>query len=77
MMLPNFLNHYVILQDLVEQVCRQQRFHNFSYLLVYFAALYIRGSASFWNSRRYEIDEERGTCLNCSMSQGQEIPWNL
>ena len=42
-MLPNFLNHCMILQALVGQVDNQKRFREYSYPLVYFAAFWIRG----------------------------------
>ena len=62
------LNHYVILQALVGQVDNQKRFREYSYPLVYFAALWTRGYA-FWNSREQELDVKRGHCQNCSVSQ--------
>ena len=43
MMLPNFLNHYVIPQALDGQVDNQKRFREYSYPLVCFAAFWIRG----------------------------------
>ena len=43
MMLPNFLNHCMILRALVGQVDNQKRFQEYSYPLVYFAAFWIRG----------------------------------
>ena len=43
MMLPNFLNHCMILQVLFSQVDNQKRFRENSYPLVYFAAFWIRG----------------------------------
>ena len=49
--LPNFLNNCVILQDLVEHVDDQKRFQQKSYSLVYFAAFHLRGQA-FSNSRQ-------------------------
>ena len=42
-MSPNLLNHCVIHQDLVEHVDHQKRFLEYSNLLVYFAALQLRG----------------------------------
>ena len=48
MMLPNILNHCMILQAVVGQV-GNQRFQGYSYLLVYFAASWIR-RRTFCNS---------------------------
>ena len=42
-MLPNFLNHCMILQALVGQVDNQKRFWEYSYPIVYFAASLNRG----------------------------------
>ena len=42
-MSPNFLNHCVIYQNLVEHVDDQKRFQEYSYSLVYFAAFQLRG----------------------------------
>ena len=43
MVLPNFLNHYVIPQALVGQVDNQKRFQGYLCPLVHFAAFSIRG----------------------------------
>ena len=46
MMLPNFLNHCIILQVPFLQVDNQKRFREYSYPLVYFAAFYQNWSVS-------------------------------
>ena len=43
MVLSNFLNHCVVLQDLVEPVDNQKRFQEYSYYHMYFAAFQFRG----------------------------------
>ena len=43
MMLSNSLTYRVLHQDLVEQVGNQERFLEYGYPLVYFAALSVRG----------------------------------
>ena len=82
MMLPNVLNHCMIIQELVGQVDTHKRFWEHPYLLVYFAAR-SRGWA-FRNSREQEVDVKRGHCQNCSVSQDlgrlssiQQIPVGL
>ena len=50
MISPNFLNHRVIHQNLVEHVDDQERFQEYSCSLVCFAAFQLRGQA-FLNSR--------------------------
>ena len=50
MMSPNFWNHCVIHQDLVEHVDIQKRFQEYSYSLLYFAVFQLRGKA-FLNSK--------------------------
>ena len=48
--LPNFLNNYIIHQNLVDHVDNQKRFQEYPNSLVYFAAFQFRGWA-FLNSR--------------------------
>ena len=61
--LPNFLNHYIIPQDLVEHVDNQQRFQECSYSLVYFAAFQLRAARLSWTRGKKSLMRNVGIVI--------------